>query len=202
MQQMMSARNGNARGNTLAMPSPRAGGLAAASHTLNLSGSAVSMANNNSANLSSSLPPKVAPQASKAGVPGKKVSKDSAIAIAFKNEIHEGCLNLSQRGIGDQQINEINKKLQATGYMRELDLSGNKITDSGVQHLAKAICEASLESLNLSNNKISDKSIEPLAATLRFAKGLKQLNLEGNGITNRVSKNKLKNSLTWMQIQI
>ena len=42
--------------------------------------------------------------------------------------------------------------------------------------------------------------MEPLSATLKFAKGLKNLNLEGNGITNRVAKNKLKNSLTWMNI--
>ena len=105
---------------------------------------------------------------------------------------------MSGRNIGDQQINEITKNLKVAGYMRELDLSGNKITDSGVQHLAKAICDVQIEALNLSNNKISDKCMEPLAAVLRFAKGLRRLNLEGNGITNRVSKNKLKNSLTWM----
>jgi len=44
--------------------------------------------------------------------------------------------------------------------------------------------------------------MEPLAATLRFAKCLKHLNLEGNGINNRVAKNKLKNSLTNMQIRL
>lgn len=38
--------------------------------------------------------------------------------------------------------------------------------------------------------------MEQLAAVLKFAKSLRTLNLEGNGITNRVSKNKLKNSLT------
>ena len=84
----------------------------------------------------------------------------------------------------------------------ELDLSGNRISDTGVQHLAKAICESSVESLNLSGNKISDKCMEPLAATLRFAKNLRHLNLEGNGITNRVAKNKLKNSLKSMNILI
>ena len=72
-------------------------------------------------------------------VAGKKVSKDSAIGRAFKQEIFEGCLNLSQRGIGDQQVNEIIKNLGINGYIRELKLSGNKITDTGVQHLAKAI---------------------------------------------------------------
>lgn len=86
--------------------------------------------------------------------------------------------------------------------MRELDLSNNKITDSGVQHLAKAICECHVESLNLANNKINEKCMEQLSAVLKFAKQLKQLNLEGNGITNRVSKNKLKNSLTWMSISL
>ena len=132
----------------------------------------------------------------------KQGSKESAISKAFRTEITEGYLNLSSRGIGDQQINEINRNLNICGYMHEIDLSGNKITDSGVQHLAKAIVTSQVESLNLSNNKISEKCIEPLAAILRLAKGLKKLNLEGNGITNRVSKNKLKNSLTWMQILI
>ena len=103
----------------------------------------------------------------------KKVSKDSTISKAFKNEIVDGVLNLSGRGIGDQQVNEIVKHLKTTGYMHELDLSGNRITDSGVQHLAKAICETQIESLKLDNNKISEKCMEPLAATLRFAKCLK-----------------------------
>lgn len=63
---------------------------------------------------------------------GKKVSKDSAIGRAFKQEVFEGCLNLSSKGIGDQQVNEIIKNLSTNGYMRELNLSGNKITDTGV----------------------------------------------------------------------
>ena len=54
-----------------------------------------------------------------------------------------------------------------------LDLSNNKITDSGVEHLAKGICESNVESLNLAHNKISDKCMEQLAAVLRFAKGLR-----------------------------
>mmetsp|Transcript_28573 Transcript_28573/g.35356 ORF Transcript_28573/g.35356 Transcript_28573/m.35356 type:complete len:136 (+) Transcript_28573:2148-2555(+) len=130
----------------------------------------------------------------------KKVSKGSAIGIAFRQEVIDGRLCLAGKGIGDQQINEIIKNLKVNSYMFKLDLSGNRISDTGVQHLAKAICDCQIESLNLSNNKISEKCMEPLAATLRFAKGLKNLNLEGNGITNRVAKNKLKNSLTWMNI--
>ena len=62
----------------------------------------------------------------------KKVSKESAIGLAFKNEITDGTLNLSSRGIGDSHMNDINKNLKLNGYMHGLDLSGNKITDSGV----------------------------------------------------------------------
>ena len=65
------------------------------------------------------------------GVP-KKVSKDSAISQAFKNDLVDGVINLSQKGIGDSHINEINKNLKLNGYIHGLDLSGNKITDVGV----------------------------------------------------------------------
>ena len=42
--------------------------------------------------------------------------------------------------------------------------------------------------------------MEPLAGVLRLAKGLKSIDLRGNGITNRVARNKLKNTLNWMNI--
>ena len=141
------------------------------------------------------MPPK--PCSSRLAAAGaKKVTKETAIGRAFKTDMQDGIVNLSARNIGDQQINEINKNIKSIGFIRELDLSNNKITDSGVQHLAKAICDCQIESLNLSNNKINEKCMEQLAAVLKFAKSLRTLNLEGNGITNRVSKNKLKNSLT------
>lgn len=86
--------------------------------------------------------------------------------------------------------------------MKELDLSGNKISDKGIENLAKTVSSTNvnIELLNLSNNKISEKCIEPLAGVLRLAKGLKGIDLRGNGITNRVVKNKLKNTLNWMNI--
>jgi len=84
-----------------------------------------------------------------------------------------------------------------------LDLSSNKITDVGLQQIAKAVCEApNLEVLILCNNKMTEKCIEPLAATLRTNKVLKLLDMQGNGITNRVFKNKLKNSLTWVEVKM
>ena len=44
-------------------------------------------------------------------LPPKRVSKESAISSAFKNEIREGTLSLKGKGIGDTQINEINKNI-------------------------------------------------------------------------------------------
>jgi Ran GTPase-activating protein (RanGAP) involved in mRNA processing and transport len=57
---------------------------------------------------------------------------------------------------------------------------------------------AQIQSLNLANNRLSEKCVEPLAATLRVKRNLKELDLAGNGISNRVTKNKIKNVLTWV----
>lgn len=132
----------------------------------------------------------------------KRVSKESAISSAFSKEVDYGVLNLNARGIGDTQINEISKNIQKTQWLKELNLSGNKITDKGLDNLAKSISTSNIqmEMLNLSNNKLTDKSMEPVAGVLRLAKGLKGIDLRGNGITNRVARNKLKNTLNWMNI--
>lgn len=75
---------------------------------------------------------------------GKKVSKESAITAAFRNEIREGVLPLSGRGIGDNNINEINKNLAQTQWLKELNLQGNKISDKGVEHLAKTLSSSNI----------------------------------------------------------
>ena len=81
-------------------------------------------------------------------------------------------------------------------------MSGNKITDKGLDNLAKTISSSNIQMdmLNLSNNKITEKSMESFAGVLRLAKGLNGIDLRGNGITNRVARNKLKNTLNWMNI--
>ena len=64
------------------------------------------------------------------------------------------------------------------------------------------MCETQLECLIIQSNKLTEKCIEPLAAVLRTNKTLKVLDLQENGITNRVFKNKIKNSLTWMDVRL
>ena len=75
---------------------------------------------------------------------GKKVSKESAITAAFRTEITEGVLRLSGRGIGDNNINEINKNLAQTQWLKELNLQGNKISDKGVENLAKTLSSTNI----------------------------------------------------------
>jgi Ran GTPase-activating protein (RanGAP) involved in mRNA processing and transport len=99
-------------------------------------------------------------------------------------------------------VNEIAKNMKMYPMIRIIELSQNKLTDKGVEHLAKAICEsAQVEQLIISNNKLTEKCTEPLAAVLRTNKNLKVLDLQGNGISNRVFKNKIRNSLTWMDVK-
>ena len=72
------------------------------------------------------------------------MSKESAITAAFRNEICEGVLRLSGRGIGDNNINEINKNLAQAQWLKELNLQGNKISDKGVENLAKTLSSSNL----------------------------------------------------------
>lgn len=72
------------------------------------------------------------------------MSKESAITAAFRNEICEGVLRLTSRGLGDNNINEINKNLAQTQWLKELNLQGNKIGDKGVENLAKALSSSNI----------------------------------------------------------
>jgi Ran GTPase-activating protein (RanGAP) involved in mRNA processing and transport len=126
--------------------------------------------------------------------------KGSVISLAFKNS-NNVIVDLKGKNISDTHINELAKQLKSAPMVRFVDLSANKITDDGVQHLAKAICETYVESLNLSSNKLTEKCTEPLAAILRTNKNLKVLDLQNNNITNRVFRNKIRNSLTWMDVK-
>ena len=90
--------------------------------------------------------------------------------------------------------------MKANPTINSINLKGNKFTDEGIQHLARAICNTALEDISLANNKITDKCLEPTAAILRTNKTIQKLDLSGNGIVNRVAKNKMANTLTWVSV--
>ena len=91
---------------------------------------------------------------------------------------------------------ELAKCIRASGgYLRAVNLSKNRITDEGLNILAKAICESQLEKVDLSSNKITEKCIDSIVGTLKTNKVLKLLDLQNNNITSRVVKNKLKFAL-------
>jgi len=128
--------------------------------------------------------------------------KVSGISHAFKTQVVDGELNLASRNMGDSAINEIINGIKTTEGLKSVDLSGNKITDEGIADLAKAVCESNVEELDLANNKLTEKCVDTLVAILKTKKTLKVLNLEGNGITNRVAKNKLLNTLFWVETKL
>ena len=86
--------------------------------------------------------------------------------------------------------------------VKQLLLTGNKISDEGVVHILKAVALSSLEGLSLADNRISEKSTENIVYTLKNCKALKQLDLTGNQITGRLMKNKLKNALTSIEVLV
>ena len=81
-----------------------------------------------------------------------------------------------------------------------LNLSKNKISDEGIGHVVKALCDSSIESVTFADNKIGEKSIEVIVGTLKTNKTLKHLDLTGNGIGSRLMKNKLKNALPNIEV--
>ena len=66
----------------------------------------------------------------------------------------------------------------------------------------KALCESQIEQINLQNNKLTEKCVELIVGVLKTNKSLKSLDLQGNAITSRLMKNKLKNGLTQMEVLI
>lgn len=90
----------------------------------------------------------------------------------------------------------------SAGQVKFLDLSKNKIGDEGINLIMKALCESRVEAINLSENKLTEKCVETLVGILKNNKFLKLIDLSGNAITSRPMKNKLKNSLTQMEVMI
>ena len=101
--------------------------------------------------------------------------------------------------MADNNVNEICRHMKTSPSLNILNLTGNKFTDEGIIHIARAICETNLEEVVFANNRLTDKCLEPTAHILKTNKNLRTLDLSCNaGINSRVAKNKMTNTLTWV----
>ena len=95
-------------------------------------------------------------------------------------------LSLSNCDIGDSSIAMLAKDLKANRDhipLESLELSFNRITSQGMEHLADAIWGSrTLRELMLDNNEIGDSGAQQIAAVLPFLTSLESLNIGFNRI--------------------
>lgn len=135
----------------------------------------------------------------------------------FKHEAQDGELDISSKSkllrflcfyliyidLSDMHVNELAKCIKTgSGHVKFLNLSKNRLGDEGINHIMKALCESQIEAVNLSGNKLTEKCVETMVGILKTNKNLKYIDLTGNGIQSRLMKNKLKNSLAQMEVNI
>ena len=105
---------------------------------------------------------------------------------AISNIIREGALvslNLSYNKLGESGVCEISKALQASLTLQDLCLSNNAIGPSGIQSIAVVLCHnRSLVSLNLAENNIDDGGAYEISKALQVNSTLKKLLLSRNAI--------------------
>jgi Ran GTPase-activating protein (RanGAP) involved in mRNA processing and transport len=77
-------------------------------------------------------------------------------------------------------------RLQSNTRVKLLDLSANAITADGIWIMAqKGFCKnTTLEQLNISDNRISDSGARALAIAFGSNKTIELLNITGNGISD------------------
>eukprot|EP00347_Sterkiella_histriomuscorum_P020077 403339189 len=127
--------------------------------------------------------------------------KKNDLPTTFKNEIQHGELDLSNRNLSDMHSNDLAKCIRTlSGGVRLLNMQKNRISDEGILHIIKALCESQIEQVNLQANKLSEKCVEGIVGCLKTNKTLKVLDLSNNAITSRLMKNKLKNGLPQIDV--
>jgi Ran GTPase-activating protein (RanGAP) involved in mRNA processing and transport len=74
--------------------------------------------------------------------------------------------------------NELAKCIKTcSGHIKTLNISKNKLSDEGIGHIIKALCECQIENVNLQGNKLTDKSVDQIVGSLKTHKHLKTLDL-------------------------
>ena len=79
---------------------------------------------------------------------------------------------------------DVSRMLIVNCSLTSLNISGNRIGDDGVTHLAEALKQnKTLEELDISNCDITDAGVAPLAEALQVNSSLRQLNVQVNDLT-------------------
>ena len=95
-------------------------------------------------------------------------------------------LELNETSLNDSGLEKLTLGLTGNKSLLKLGLAGNNISHRCVDEFCKVICETNIEDLNLSNNKISDSGCKSLADLLvfnDFSCKLKRLDVSKNDIT-------------------
>lgn len=64
-----------------------------------------------------------------------------------------------------------------SGHVKSLNLSNNRISDEGIGHIIKALCDSHIKNVNLQGNKISEKCVDSFVGSLKTNKTLKTIDL-------------------------
>ncbi|XP_059818709.1 NACHT, LRR and PYD domains-containing protein 3-like isoform X1 [Hypanus sabinus] len=96
-------------------------------------------------------------------------------------------LELDGVGLTDSGAKNLSNDLIINGSLTDLDLSGNKLGDSGVKLLSAALgnAECKIQKLLLRDVGLRDSGAEDLVSTLRTNTSLTELSLGSNSLTDR-----------------
>jgi Leucine Rich repeat len=103
-------------------------------------------------------------------------------------------INLSNCGLNDNDMVELQELLEQNTYINSIDLSDNNITEIGCFFLSTL----KITQLNLKNNHVQDKGVESL---LRNS-CIKELDLSKNGLTDSSAQSLLENINKYTQLSV
>ena len=117
----------------------------------------------------------------------KKCLLTSQLSRFVRDIIQEGMsveLNLTCNKLGDSGAHEISKAIEGNSTLKKLFLTHNAIGTSGVLALATALCRNNTsELLYIDFNGILDAGVTEIAECLKMNETLKILNVSKNNIT-------------------
>ncbi|XP_059815313.1 ribonuclease inhibitor-like [Hypanus sabinus] len=134
-------------------------------------------------------------------------AEDLASALSANPSLTE--LNLNNNNLGDSGVNLVSAALRKSEcQIQKLELRNVGLTDSGAEDLVYALCTIpSLTELDLSENKLGDSGVKMVSAALRNTEykiqklGLNQVGLTDSGAEDLVSALSTNPSLTGLNLE-